>query len=207
MNYEQRIKNSQLLRLGILGSGKGSNFRAIVEAARKNSYSYEPVLVISDNASAGILTLAEEFRIPAKFISPGPYKTKLSEEAEQQYISALKEANVDFIVLAGFMRVIKEPLLTAFPGKIINIHPSLLPAFPGLEAWRQALDAKVLATGCTVHYVDRGIDTGKILGQSCVPILPEDTAETLHARIQKEEHQLYPRVIEEIAQVYFERNL
>ena len=188
----------QPLRLGILGSGKGSNFRALVEAAHKNNLSYEPVLVISDVESAGILTLAEELGITSKFIPPGFYKTKLSEEAEQQFIFALQAAEVDFIALAGFMRVIKEPLLAAFPEKIINIHPSLLPAFPGLEAWKQALEANVPETGCTVHYVDAGIDSGEILGQSRVPILPGDTAQTLHARIQQAEHELYPRIIEEV---------
>ena len=194
--------SSRPLRLGILGSGKGSNFRALVEVARKNNLSYETVLVISDVESAGILTSAEEVGITSKFIPPGFYKTKLSEEAEQQFIFALQAAEVDFIALAGFMRVIKEPLLAAFPEKIINIHPSVLPAFPGLEAWKQALEANVPETGCTVHYVDAGIDSGKILGQSRVPILPGDTAETLHARIQEAEHELYPRIVEELAKKF-----
>jgi len=102
-------------------------------------------------------------------------------------------------VLAGFMRVVKEPLLHAFPGRILNIHPSLLPAFRGLEAWRQALESGVPEAGCTVHLVDAGVDTGAILGQSRVPVLPEDTAETLHARIQVAEHELYPRTVREFA--------
>ncbi|MFI0348399.1 MAG: phosphoribosylglycinamide formyltransferase [Chthoniobacterales bacterium] len=190
------------MRLGILGSGKGSNFRALVEAARKNSLTYEPVLVISDVPSAGILSVAKEFNIPAKFIDPGSYKSKLCEKAEQEVIFELQAARVDFIALAGFMRVIKEPLLNAFPEKIINIHPSLLPAFPGLEAWRQALEANVPETGCTVHYVDAGIDSGKILGQLCVPVLPGDTAERLHARIQEAEHELYPLIVEEVAKKF-----
>jgi phosphoribosylglycinamide formyltransferase-1 len=123
----------------------------------------------------------------------------MSPEAEEKVVSLLKEAKADFVILAGFMRVIKEPLLRAFPGRILNIHPSLLPAFRGLEAWRQALEARVPETGCTVHLVDAGVDTGKILGQSRVPVLPGDTAESLHARIQVAEHELYPRIVREFA--------
>ena len=191
------------LRLGILGSGKGSNFRALIQAAqavRAQKLNYEPVIVVSDIEDAGILRLAEEFHIPSKFLEPGPFKTKFSEEAEHRLVDCLQEAKVDFIALAGFMRVIKEPLLSAFPGRILNIHPSLLPQFPGLEAWRQAFEAKVPESGCTVHLVDAGVDTGKILGQTRVPVLTDDTAATLHARIQQAEHELYPRVVDAFAQ-------
>lgn len=188
------------LRLGILGSGKGSNFRVLVEAARSTVSAYEPVIVISDVADAGILKLADQFKIPSLFIEPGPFKTKLTEAIEQKIVTHLQAAKVDFIALAGFMRVIKEPLLKAFPGRILNIHPSLLPQFPGLEAWRQAHAEKVSETGCTVHLVDEGIDTGKILGQSRVPIFSEDTPETVHARIQEAEHELYPRIVREFAE-------
>lgn len=188
------------LRLGILGSGKGSNFRVLVEAARSAFSGYEPVIVISDVADAGILKLADQFKIPSLFIEPGPFKTKLTEAIEQKIVTHLQAAKVDFIALAGFMRVIKEPLLKAFPGRILNIHPSLLPQFPGLEAWRQAHAEKVSETGCTVHLVDEGIDTGKILGQSRVPIFSEDTPETVHARIQEAEHELYPRIVREFAE-------
>jgi len=188
------------LRLGILGSGKGSNFRVLVEAARSTFSGYEPVIVISDVADAGILKLADQFKIPSLFIEPGPFKTKLTEAIEQKIVTHLQAAKVDFIALAGFMRVIKEPLLKAFPGRILNIHPSLLPQFPGLEAWRQAHAEKVSETGCTVHLVDEGIDTGKILGQSRVPIFSEDTPETVHARIQEAEHELYPRIVREFAE-------
>ncbi len=187
------------LRLGILGSGKGSNFQVLVEAARSKSCYYEPVIVLSDVADAGILKLADQFKIRSQFIEPGPFKTKLTEAIEHEMVTYLQAAEVDFIALAGFMRVVKEPLLKAFPGRILNIHPSLLPQFPGLAAWQQACEASVAETGCTVHLVDEGIDTGKILGQSRVPVFPEDTPETVHARIQQAEHELYPRIVNDFA--------
>ena len=187
-------------RFGVLGSGKGSNFRALAEAFRDGTLGCEPAVVLSDVEGAGILDLARSFDVPCRFVPPGPFRTKMSPEAEEEIVRLLREARVDFVVLAGFMRVIKEPLLKAFPGRILNIHPSLLPDFRGLEAWRQALEAGLPETGCTVHLVDSGVDTGKILGQNCVPVLPGDTAETLHARIQVAEHELYPRMVSEFAQ-------
>jgi len=191
---------SQGLRFGVLGSGKGSNFRALAEAWKSGTLGATPAIVLSDIETAGILPLGREFGIPSHFIPPGPFRTKMTPEAEGEIVRLLEEAKVDFVVLAGFMRVIKEPLLRAFPGRILNIHPSLLPEFRGLEAWRQALEAGVPEAGCTVHLVDEGVDTGKILGQSRVPVLPGDTAETLHARIQVAEHELYPRIVREFAE-------
>jgi phosphoribosylglycinamide formyltransferase 1 len=188
------------MRIGILGSGKGSNFRALAEAFQAGTLGCEPVIVLSDVENAGILDLAKEFGIPGHFVAPGPFRTKLTPEAEAELVRLLQEAQVDFVVLAGYMRVIKEPLLNAFPGRIINIHPSLLPNFRGLAAWRQALEAGVPETGCTVHLVDAGVDTGTILGQSRVPVLPGDTAESLHARIQVAEHELYPRMVRAFAE-------
>ena len=158
-----------------------------------------PSIVLSDIETAGILPLGREFGIPSHFVPPGPFRTKMTPEAEEELVRLLREAKVDLVVLAGFMRVIKAPLLEAFPGRILNIHPSLLPAFRGLEAWRQALEAGVPEAGCTVHLVDAGVDTGKILGQSRVPVLAGDTAESLHARIQVAEHELYPRIVREFA--------
>jgi len=190
-----------MLRFGVLGSGKGSNFRALAEAWKAKTLGCEPVIVLSDVEKAGILSLGSEFGIPSRFVHPGPFKTKMTPETEEEVVRLLQEAKVDFVVLAGFMRVIKQPLLRAFPGRILNIHPSLLPAFRGLEAWRQALEAGVPEAGCTVHLVDEGVDTGKILGQSRVPVLPSDTAESLHARIQVAEHELYPRMVREFAAV------
>ena len=190
-----------MLRFGVLGSGKGSNFHALAEAWKAKTLGCEPVIVLSDVETAGILSLGSEFGIPSRFVHPGPFKTKMTPETEEEVVRLLQEAKVDFVVLAGFMRVIKQPLLRAFPGRILNIHPSLLPAFRGLEAWRQALEAGVPEAGCTVHLVDEGVDTGKILGQSRVPVLPSDTAESLHARIQVAEHELYPRMVREFVDV------
>jgi len=183
------------LRLGILGSGKGSNCRAVLERIRTGSLSAEVRIVISDVFAAGIFDVAREFDMPHVYLSPGNYRTKLTPEAECELVALLRGAAVNLVVLAGFMRVLKAPMLEAFPRGIINIHPSLLPKFPGRDAWRQALIAGEKTTGCTVHYVDAGIDQGEIIAQRQVPILPNDTAETLHARIQAAEHELYPEVL------------
>ncbi len=190
----------KLLRLAVLGSGKGSNFAAILRAIRAGEISAEATLVASDNPTAGILDLARDAGIQTHVIDEPKFKTRLSPGVEAGLVGALQAAEPDLIVLAGYMRVVKAPLLDAFPGRIINIHPSLLPAFRGLEAWRQALEAGVAEAGCTVHRVDAGVDTGEILAQAKVPVLPDDTAETLHARIQVAEHALYPAVIQSLAQ-------
>ena len=187
------------LRIGVLGSGKGSNFRAIAEAIARGELEAEVRVVISDVASAGILELARARGLRAESVEPGRFKTKLEPEAERRVVELLQSADVEWVVLAGYMRMIKPPLLAAFPRRIVNIHPSLLPAFPGLEAWRQALAAGARETGCTVHYVDAGMDTGEIIAQRAVPVLPGDTAETLHARIQVAEHALYPEVLAGLA--------
>ena len=157
------------------------------------------VLVLSDAAEAGILAEARARGIPARFIPPGKFRTRLDEEAERAYVAALHEAEVELVVLAGFMRVLKGEFLRAFEGRIVNIHPSLLPSFPGLEAWKQALAHGVKVTGCTVHFVDAGVDSGPILGQQVVPVLDEDTPETLHQRIHAVEPELYPRCVAAIA--------
>jgi phosphoribosylglycinamide formyltransferase 1 len=187
------------LKLGVLGSGKGSNFRAIADAIARGELDAEARIVIADVPDAGILALARERGIRADYVFPGRFRTKFEPEAEQEVVSLLREEGVELVVLAGFMRMVKAPLLEAFPRRIINIHPSLLPAFPGLEAWTQALAAGVPETGCTVHYVDAGMDTGEILAQRRVPVLPGDTEATLHARIQEQEHQIYPQVIAQLA--------
>jgi phosphoribosylglycinamide formyltransferase-1 len=187
------------LRLGVLGSGKGSNFRAIADAIARGELDAEVAVVISDVAEAGILTLARERGFRAEYLAPGKFRTKLEPEAEQKLVELLREARADLVVLAGYMRMIKAPLLEAFPHRIINIHPSLLPAFPGLEAWTQAVTAGAKESGCTVHYVDSGMDTGAVIAQAKVAVLPNDTPETLHARIQVEEHKLYPAVIAQLA--------
>ncbi len=186
-------------RLGVLGSGKGSNFVAIADAIAAGKVPAQIGVVLSDVENAGILEQARQRNLPARFIAPGKFRTKLDEDAERAYVTALQEAKVDLIVLAGFMRVLKGDFLRAFEGRIVNIHPSLLPSFPGLEAWKQALDYGVKVTGCTVHYVDAGVDSGAIIGQQTVSVLDSDTAETLHQRIHAAEHELYPKCVAAIA--------
>ena len=193
------MSNNTRFRLGVLGSGKGSNFVAIGEAIARGEVPAEIALVMSDVESAGILQHARERGLRAEFVPPGKFRTKLDEEAERSYITKLQEARVDLIVLAGFMRILKGDFLRAFQDRVVNIHPSLLPAFPGLEAWKQALDYGVRVTGCTVHFVDQGIDTGPIIAQETVPVLAGDTYEKLHARIQEAEHRLYPRAVAALA--------
>lgn len=183
----------------MLGSGKGSNFVAIADAIAAKNILAEVALVVSDVESAGILEHARQRNLPARFIAPGKFRTKLDEDAERAYVTVLQDAKVDLIVLAGFMRVLKGDFLRAFEGRIVNVHPSLLPSFPGLEAWKQALDHGVKVTGCTVHFVDAGVDSGAIIGQQTVPVLDDDTATTLHARIHAAEHELYPKCVGAIA--------
>ncbi|MBA2269924.1 MAG: phosphoribosylglycinamide formyltransferase [Chthoniobacterales bacterium] len=187
------------LRLGILGSGKGSNCRAILERIHDGAVAAEPRIIVSDMAGAGILAIADEFGVGSVYLPPGNFRTRLSPEAEMELVRMLRDAHVELVVLAGFMRVLKAPMLEAFPHRIINLHPSRLPKFPGLEAWKQALAAGEQVTGCTVHYVDAGVDSGEIIAQREVPVLPNDTPETLHARIQEQERQLYPEVIRRFA--------
>lgn len=186
-------------RLGILGSGKGSNFVAIADACAAGTVPAQIALVLSDVEPAGILERARERKLPARYLPPGKFRTKLDEEAERAYVAALRDAQVDLLVLAGFMRVLKGEFLKAFEGRIVNIHPSLLPSFPGLEAWKQALDHGVKVTGCTVHFVDAGVDSGAIIGQQTVEVRDDDTPETLHQRIHAAEHELYPRCVAAIA--------
>jgi phosphoribosylglycinamide formyltransferase 1 len=189
----------QPFKLGVLGSGKGSNFIAIADACAKADIPAEVAIVLSDVADAGILAHARSRRLPGSYIPPGMFRTKLDEQAEQTFVRALHEAKVDLVVLAGFMRVLKGEFLRAFEGRIINIHPSLLPSFPGLSAWKQALDYGVKVTGCTVHFVDAGVDSGPILGQKAVPVFDHDTPETLHQRIHEAEHELYPECVGRLA--------
>ena len=193
------MTNERTFRIGVLGSGKGSNFVAIADACAAGIIPAKIALVLSDVETAGILAHARERNISARFIAPGKFRTKLEEEAENSYIRGLQEARVDLIVLAGFMRVLKGDFLRAFEGRIVNVHPSLLPSFPGLEAWKQALEAGVKVTGCTVHFVDAGVDSGPIIGQQSVTVLDDDTTETLHQRIHVAEHELYPKCVGALA--------
>jgi phosphoribosylglycinamide formyltransferase-1 len=183
------------LALAILGSGKGSNCRAILEEIRDGKLPAEAALVVSDVFDAGILDIAREFGVPNIYLPPGKFRTRLDPSVEMELVRLLREAGVELVVLAGFMRVLKDPMLAAYPQRIINIHPSLLPKFPGIDAWKQALTAGEKITGCSVHYVDAGIDSGEIIAQRKVAVLPNDTPESLHERIQIAERALYPEVI------------
>jgi phosphoribosylglycinamide formyltransferase-1 len=187
---------NKIINIGVLGSGKGTNFQAIAEAIRSGSLTNARVVcVLSNVPDAFILQRAKSFGIPAEYIDPAPFKTKLEGKAEEQVIERLRFYKVDLVVLAGFMMIIKKRLLETYTGRIVNIHPSLLPAFPGLEAWKQALNAGVKTTGCTVHFVDAGTDTGPIILQRTVPVKENDTPESLHARIQAQEHTAYPEAL------------
>jgi phosphoribosylglycinamide formyltransferase-1 len=192
--------NSHFLRLGILGSGRGSNFKAVSNAVMLGKLPAKIVLVASDNPDAPILEEAQRQHLPTFACPPSQFKTKLEPEIEETLADKLAAAGVELVVLAGYMRVVKEPLLQKFPNRIINVHPSLLPKFPGLRAWEQALKAGEEETGCTVHWVNETIDGGRIIDQARVPVMTEDTPETLHARIQAEEHKLLPSVIRRLAE-------
>jgi phosphoribosylglycinamide formyltransferase-1 len=186
-------------RLGILGSGKGSNAAAIADACASGEIPGEVAVVLSDVENAGILERARARGLPARFIAPGKFRTKLDEAAEAAFCEALQAAEVDLVVLAGFMRILRGELLRVFANRVVNIHPALLPAFPGLEAWKQALVHGVKVTGVTVHFVDPGVDSGPIIAQETLPVLPGDTPETLHARIQEVERKIYPASIAALA--------
>lgn len=183
------------LAIAILGSGKGSNAQSIIDAIAAGTLNARIVCVLSDVENAFILERARRHGLPAEYISGAPFKTKLEGEAEQRYLAALRKYGAEVVVLAGFMRIIKAAMLAAFPNRVLNIHPALLPAFPGVESWKQALDYGVKIAGCTVHLVDAGTDSGPVIVQRSVPVLDTDTPESLHARIQGEEHQAYPEAL------------
>jgi phosphoribosylglycinamide formyltransferase-1 len=178
--------------IGILLSGRGSNFEAIARNVAAGRIPARIVLVISNREQAPGLERARQMGLKTLFI---PSKGKEREAYDQEVVAALKEAEVDLVCLAGFMRILSPVLVRAFPGRILNIHPALLPAFPGLDAQKQALDYGVKFSGCTVHIVDEGMDTGPIVLQAVVPVLDDDTVETLSARILKEEHRIYSEAI------------
>jgi phosphoribosylglycinamide formyltransferase-1 len=189
------------MRVVILGSGRGSNAEAILQAQAAGRLGAARVVQIySDQPTAGILALGPRYGVPAAFVDPAPFRTKLEGAGEDRFIAAVMAAQPDLVVLAGFMRVLKPKFLGAFAGKIINLHPSLLPAFPGLDGIGQALRAGVKVTGCTVHYVTLEVDAGKIIEQAQVPVEPGDSLESLAARVHAAEHRLLPAVIARLSQ-------
>ena len=192
-------KEMATLKLGVLGSGSGSNMQSIVDAIEKGGLDAEVKLVLADVPDAKILDRAKRHGIPCRYLDCAPWKTKLEGPAEDECIRLLKEAGCDTVILAGFMRIVKPALLAAFPMRVLNIHPALLPAFPGIHSWTQALDYGCKVAGVTVHFVDAGTDSGPIIVQKCVPVMEDDTPETLHARIQVQEHIAFPEALRHLA--------
>ena len=194
-----RVRRSRPLRLGVLGSGSGSNMQSIQDAIEAGTLDAEIKVVITDVPGAKILDRAARHHIPAQHIDHAPFKTKLEGRAEDEVIEVLRKADVDVVVLAGYMRVVKPKLLAAFPDRVINIHPALLPSFPGIAGWTQALNYGAKVAGCTVHFVNAGIDSGPIIVQRAVPVEDADTPASLHARIQVQEHIAYPEALRLLA--------
>lgn len=188
------------LRLGVLGSGGGSNLAAIFRAIHEKHIPAEVKVVVSDVRDAGILNIGRSHHVHTKYVYPGELRARLDPGSEHNIANVLHYENVELVLLAGFMRIVGPELLTAFPRRILNIHPSLLPLHPGLRAWEKALAAGDTVAGCTVHYVDAGVDTGEIIAQAEVDVFPDDTPETLHARIKEAEHVIYPEVVAFFAQ-------
>lgn len=187
------------LKLGVLGSGSGSNMQSIVDAIVAGQLDAEIKIVLADFPDAKILDRARNHGIACEYLDCSPWKTKLEGDAEDRCIDILKSAGVDTVVLAGFMRIVKPKLLAAFPNRVLNIHPALLPAFPGVHGWTQALDYGCKVAGVTVHFVDAGTDSGPIIVQRAVEVKEDDTPESLHARIQVQEHIAYPEALRIIA--------
>ena len=189
------------MRVVILGSGRGSNAEAILKAQQANALGRARVVqIFSDKPDAGILALGPRFGVSANFLDAAPFKTKLDGDGEQHYIASILACNADLIVLAGFMRVLKLPFLSKFEGKIINLHPSLLPSFPGLDAIGQAFRRGVKITGCTVHQVTLDVDGGPIIDQAAVRIEEDDTLEMLATKVHAAEHELLPAVIARLSE-------
>ncbi|GHC04495.1 phosphoribosylglycinamide formyltransferase [Cerasicoccus arenae] len=190
-----------MYRVAILGSGRGSNAEAILRAQEEGRLGPTHVLgIFSDQPHARILKLGPQFDTPSVYLDPGPYKTKFTPDAEAHWAHAIESVSPDLVVLAGFMRVLKAPLLKAFAGRIINLHPSLLPDFPGLNSIKAAHEAGVKETGCTVHWVNSEVDGGEIISQAKVPIYAEDSLADLEARVHMAEHALLPAVIRKLSE-------
>lgn len=186
---------SAAVRVGVLASGRGSNFESLLGASRDGTLGAQVVCLVCDNPQAGALAIASGADVPAMVVDPGSRRARLAPEVEERIVGALRKHGVQLVCLAGFMRIVGPTLLAAFPGAILNIHPSLLPSFPGLDAQAQALAHGVKVSGCTVHFVDAGVDSGPIVLQEAVEVLDGDTPQTLAARILEREHRIYPRAV------------
>ncbi len=186
------------LKLAVLASGGGTNLQSIIDRCEQGTLDASIELVVSNNPGAGALQRAEAAGIRTACIDHRTFSRR--EDFDRAVVAVLQESGAELIVLAGFMRIITEPFLCAFPQRIINIHPALLPAFPGLHVQQKALDYGAKFSGCTVHFVDGGVDTGPIIAQAVVPIFDNDTEESLAARILQQEHKIYPQVIQWFAE-------
>jgi phosphoribosylglycinamide formyltransferase 1 len=184
--------------LGVLASGGGTNFQAILDAIAAGTLDARVAVLISNVAGAGAVERARAAEVEAVVIEHGPFADRRA--FDRAVVDVLRSRGVELVVMAGFMRLVTEVLLDAFPWRIVNVHPALLPAFPGVRAQKQALDYGVRVTGCTVHFVDRGADTGPVVAQAAVPVLDGDDEESLRTRILAREHELLPRVIQWIAE-------
>jgi phosphoribosylglycinamide formyltransferase-1 len=182
-----------MLKIGVLASGRGSNFQSIIDEIESDRLNAEIVLLITDNPSAFAIERAKKHRIDYLVVLPKEYRSR--DNLFSKISDELKKKNVDLVVLAGFMRIVGKPLINAFPNKIMNIHPALLPSFPGLHGQKQAIDYGVKISGCTVHFVDEGMDTGPVIIQAAVPVSQNDTEETLSEKILRLEHKIYPEAI------------
>ncbi len=195
---------ADLLKLGVLISGNGSNLQSIIDNIENGSLKAVIKIVVSNNPDAFGIARAKKHGIPFAILKNGDYRSK--DDFDAALVKILKDCDVELVTLAGFMRIITPTLLRAFPGRIMNIHPALLPSFPGLHGQKQAVDYGVKFSGCTVHFVDEGVDTGPIIIQAAVPVMDDDTEDTLGARILKEEHKIYPRAIQLFADGQLEIN-
>jgi len=181
--------------IGVLASGRGSNLLALLDAARSEEFPAQVALVLSDKDDAPALDHARRAGVDTLHVPPGKKRARCTPDAEQKMVEELRRRDVRLVALAGFMRILSPRFLDAFPNRVINIHPSLLPSFPGLDAQAQAFEHGVRVSGCTTHIVDAGIDSGPILLQASVPILDTDSPESLAARILEEEHRIYPETV------------
>lgn len=193
------IAPSNSYRVGVLVSGRGTNLQAIIDAIEEGRLSARIAVVISNVADAYALERARRHGIPALFVDPAPYKGR-REDYDRELVRILKEYRVELVCMAGFMRILTPYFINSFSNRILNIHPALLPAFPGLKAQKAALDYGVKFSGCTVHIADEGVDTGPVVIQAVVPVLPDDTEESLEERILREEHKIYPQAIQWFAE-------
>ena len=183
-----------MINIGVLVSGRGTNLQAIIEAVEEGRIEGEISIVVSDNPDAYALKRAKQYNIETQYIDFNKFKNR--ENYDKKIVEYLKEKKVDLVVLAGYMRILSPYFIRTYKNKIINIHPALLPSFPGLHTQRQAVEYGVKVSGCTVHFVDEGVDSGPIILQKTVEVKDNDTEESLAERILKEEHQIYPRAIQ-----------